>query len=215
MQEIEFMVNVSKDIKIQSSLYRETNQKSDSILCIITHPYSLWGGSMHNNVVIGVRNQLVKGGYHCIAFNFRGVGKSTGIMGDGIGEQEDLIAVCNHSRDKLHYFRIVIVGYSYGGLIGLSAAKNLGKLEGMVLISYPSGFVKHLLPDFTVKFPLLFVHGKGDDLIPVSRVQELLPKFHSNTKLEIINTDHFYNGQENRVGTIIRKFCGMIENNRI
>lgn len=185
--------------------------KEDPILCIITHPYSLWGGSMHNNVVVGVRNQLVKGAYPCITFNFRGVGKSTGSMENGIAEQEDLIAVCNYAHNNLNYSQIFIVGYSYGGLISLSTAKKIDRIVGMALISYPTGFVKQLMPDFELKFPILFIHGEHDNLIPISRVKNMLPNFLCKTKFESISTDHFYNGKEKQVGTIIKEYIDKLK----
>ena len=173
MQENEYMVSLdppSEKITLQSCLYTPKEVKEDKdnpILCIITHPYSLWGGSMYNNVVVGVRKQLVKEGFHCIAFNFRGVGKSTGNMGDGTEEQEDLIAICDFARKQLRYTKIFIIGYSYGGLVSLAVASDLGEIKGMCLISYPTGFVDHLAPDFNLEIPILLIHGKHDDIIPL------------------------------------------------
>lgn len=211
MHKTEFMVKVSNDVNIQAILYSSAEEDNKSIVCIITHPYSRWGGSMQNNVVVGARNQLVKGGFPCITFNFRGVGNSTGSMGDGIQEKDDLIAVCNYTRDNFSYSQIFIVGYSYGGLVSLSAAKELGEIAGMCLISYPIGFISHIHPDFDVSFPMLFIHGENDDLIPMPRVKKLLPKFKNKNKLVAISTDHFYNGKECRVGVIIRDFVSELE----
>ena len=206
MHEEEYFIPVSKDVMIQSCLYTSDQQAMNSTLCIVTHPYSKWGGSMHNNVVVGIRNQLVKEGFHCVTFNFRGVGRSSGIMGDGTPEQEDLLAVYNYYRSLNKYLRIYLIGYSYGGLISLSAAKQLENLEGMVLISYPVGFVRHLYPDFSISIPLLFIHGVSDDIIPISRVKEIISNFQSIVKFETISTDHFYDGKEKHVGRITCDF---------
>ena len=159
MQETEYMIEVRSNIVIQTKFYPSEITQDQSLVCIITHPYSRWGGSMHNNVVIGVRNQLVEGGIPCITFNFRGVGKSTGVMGDGIKEQEDLIAVCDFAKKALQYSQIYIVGYSYGGLIALSIIEKLENIVGLTLISYPYGFVNHLAPNFSLEYPIQFIHG--------------------------------------------------------
>jgi alpha/beta superfamily hydrolase len=161
---------------------------------------------MHNNVVVGVRNYLVKQGYSCITFNFRGVGKSTGAIGNGSQEIEDMKAIYKYTKNKSEYKHILVVGYSYGGLISLAAAPGMKELDGMCLISYPSGFVKHLRPVYTISFPLLFIHGERDSLIPPSRVQKILPNFTCRTSFKLISTDHFYNGKEKQVGFFIQKF---------
>ncbi len=206
MHEMEYFIPVSKDVKIQSCLYTTDRQSKKSTLCIVTHPYSKWGGSMHNNVVVGVRNQLVKEGFHCVTFNFRGVGRSSGSMGDGTPEQEDLLAVYNYYCTFNKYSKICLIGYSYGGLICLSIANRLVHLDGMALISYPVDFVPHLSPDFSISFPLLFIHGIKDDIIPISRIKKILSSFHSKVKFEALSTDHFYNGEEKNVGRIICDF---------
>ena len=210
MQESDFSVKISPSIMLQTSLYTLKKEEKSAIVCIITHPYSLWGGSKQNNVVIGVRNELVKSGYDCITFNFRGVGRSTGTIGDGVDEQEDISEIVKFAREQLQYSQILVIGYSYGGLISLSAAKRLGDLIGMILISYPTGFVNHLPPDFTVEFPLQFIHGRQDDLIPVSRIESILPSFNGPTTLEIISTDHFYNGKESDVGELCKVFLNKL-----
>ena len=206
MHKADFMVKVSSEVSIQASLFTSTEKENFSIACIITHPYSQWGGNMQNNVVVGIRNQLAIEGFPCITFNFRGVGKSTGSMGDGTQERKDLIAVCNYARTNLNYPQIFIIGYSYGGLISLSVVKELGEITGMCLISYPIGFVPHMSPEFDVNFPLLFIHGEHDDVIPISRIKGILPNFKNDIKFIPISTDHFYNGKENQVGTSIREF---------
>ncbi len=210
MQETEYMVSVSKKVIIQASFYTSKEITDLSLICVITHPYSLWGGSMNNNVVVGVRNQLVKSGLPCITFNFRGVGKSTGAMGDGTKEQNDLIAICDFAQKTLQYMEIFIVGYSYGGLIALSTAEKLSNIRGMSLISYPVGFVKHLAPRFSLEFPIHFIHGMSDDIIPIQRVEEILPKFKTKPTMESVPTDHFYNGEEKRIGIAIRDYINKI-----
>ena len=145
-----------------------------------------------------------------MTFNFRGVEKSSGRMGDGTEEQNDLLAICNYAQNQLKYSQIFIIGYSYGGLISLSTARKLKKIVGMTLISYPMGFTEHLTPDYDVNFPILFIHGEHDDVIPQLRVQQSLPSFKNRTKFVSVTTDHFYNGREKEVGIIIGEFLSQV-----
>ena len=59
---------------------------------ILCHPHPLYGGSMNNNVIQTLAATLVKCSIIAFMFNFRGVGRSEGSFGDGIDEQEDVIA---------------------------------------------------------------------------------------------------------------------------
>lgn len=212
MQAIDFMVKVvtkEGEIELESALFVPIQAKS--IVCIITHPYSLWGGSMDNNVVVGVRKELLTANYPCVTFNFRGVGKSSGVMGKGIEEQEDLIAVCDFCLNTLKFSQIFIVGYSFGGLVSLAASDRLKNIKGMALISYPSGFLDTIEPKYDSGFPILLIHGEQDNLIPISQIHRLIPNFSSPITLKTIPTDHFYAGREKQVGEIIRNFVDGLE----
>jgi alpha/beta superfamily hydrolase len=56
---------------------------------VICHPHPLRGGDMLNNVVRALAEAFAAVGFATLRFNFRGVGRSTGQYGEGIGEQED------------------------------------------------------------------------------------------------------------------------------
>jgi len=212
MQTTDYMIKVATNegmIELESVLYAPNQAKS--IVCIITHPYSLWGGSMSNNVVVGVRIQLLKGKYPCVTFNFRGVGKSSGVRGKGIEEQKDFISVCDFCLNKLKFSQLFIVGYSFGGLVSLAASDRLKNIIGMALISYPRGFLDYADPNYNPEFPILLIHGEQDELIPISQIHLLIRNFHMPITLKTIRTDHFYAGKEQLVGEIIRDFVNALE----
>ncbi len=62
---------------------------------IVCHPHPLYGGDMDNGVVVTVARALNSCGFSALRFNFRGVGQSEGSYGEGVAEQEDLIAACD------------------------------------------------------------------------------------------------------------------------
>ena len=59
---------------------------------VITHPHPLFGGDMANNVVLIAVRALAARGMSALRFNFRGVGRSTGVYGGGVDEMEDVAA---------------------------------------------------------------------------------------------------------------------------
>jgi alpha/beta superfamily hydrolase len=206
MQAIDYMVPVDSQVVIQAKVFLPEKNSSKSEICVVSHPYSQWGGTMENNVVVGVVNYLVHQDFPCISFNFRGVGKSTGTMGDGTEEQKDIQAICDYCVSKLGYQSLNIIGYSYGGLISLAAVHSLQNIKAMVLISYPHGFTPHLGPIYDITFPLLFIHGNMDNIIPPSRVKHILANFKQVPKYEEIGSDHFHNGKEKQIAGIITEF---------
>jgi len=54
------------------------------------------GGSMYNHVVETIQEAFATEGFSTLRFNFRGVGKSSGMYDEGRGEQEDILAVCRY-----------------------------------------------------------------------------------------------------------------------
>ena len=58
----------------------------------VCHPHTLYGGNMHNNVVLAAAEALARAGWTALRFNFRGAGRSGGRFEDGRGEQEDVAA---------------------------------------------------------------------------------------------------------------------------
>ncbi len=59
---------------------------------VVTHPYGMLGGNMHNNVVKSVCGRLSELGLTSLRFNFRGYGGSTGRpTWRGGGEKADVM----------------------------------------------------------------------------------------------------------------------------
>src|ERR1700754_2526190 len=59
---------------------------------IVCHPHPLFGGTMHNKVVVRIARAFQEAGFAVLRFNFRGTGRSEGTHDEGRGEQDDLRA---------------------------------------------------------------------------------------------------------------------------
>jgi hypothetical protein len=90
----------------------EKNSATNGV--VISHPHPLYGGNMHNNVVISITKTYQKMGYSTLRFNFRGVGNSQGSYGDGVGEQEDVRAAVSYLAG-LNINQIDLIKKSYAG----------------------------------------------------------------------------------------------------
>lgn len=78
-------------------------------------------------------------GFVALLFDFRGVGRSTGLFDYGFGEQLDVKCVLNYlaSRGDVISDRIYVVGHSLGGAVSLYALQNETRVKGLALWSVP------------------------------------------------------------------------------
>jgi len=83
--------------------------------------------------------EACKAGFVVLVFDFRGVGKSSGNFGYGIGEQQDVRCALKYlsSRPEVFGDRLFIVGHSLGGAVSLYAARDDERIKGLVVWSTP------------------------------------------------------------------------------
>jgi len=153
---------------------------------VISHPHPLYGGNMHNNVVLSARNAALEAGFSSLRFNFRGVGRSEGRHDDGRGEIQDLDVALEAAGAQP-----ILMAYSFGAWVasGLLIQKQLPA----ILIAPPTG----MMP-----FPSL----KGRDIWAV--VGDLDQYCNQDTLRDAIDPeritvmagiDHFWFGHEDRM----------------
>lgn len=175
---------------------------------IVCHPHSLYGGEMHNNVVIGVCTNLVKNQIAALRFNFRGVGRSEGEYGDGIKEQEDTKAALEFllQRKEIAANRITLTGYSFGAYVGLAALHNNEKIKALIGISPPLKLFEFNYLK-TCKKPKLLIIGDIDQFTPEKMFKNFYEELPQPKEKRILQgADHFYWGYENEVGKITAQF---------
>ena len=128
----------------------------------VCHPHPLYGGDMHNEVVVTICERLAAGGIAALRFNFRGVGRSQGSFGGGEAEQEDV-------RGAITYLRGLsstgsrgpgLAGYSFGAAVALSTADPGVRALAAVSPPLPALDSVRLKPDI----PLLLVAGDRDEI---------------------------------------------------
>ena len=175
---------------------------------VMCHPHPLFGGSMSNNIVLGVCQALVQDSIAAFRFNFRGVGGSQGVFDGGVGEQEDVRAALTFisSLEGIGPGRIGLAGYSFGAGIALSVAPQDGRVQSLALISPVSsssgagglqGYIK----------PKLLISGNDDEFIPPQEFQRLIREAAEPKEHEIISgADHFWWGYEQEVGWRVASF---------
>jgi len=180
-------------------------KNSETNGAVITHPHPLYGGNMHNNVVISITKTYQKMGYTTLRFNFRGVGNSQGSYGDGVGEQGDVRAAISY-LDDLNIGQIDLAGYSFGAWVNALAATNNLNIKNMVMVSPPLAFI-----DFGSIADLgclgLTVTGSRDDIAPPDLIKKSHAGWNAAAQFEVINgADHFYAGYINKLEAILTAY---------
>ncbi|MBU4566393.1 MAG: dienelactone hydrolase family protein [Desulfarculus sp.] len=158
---------------------------------LILHPHPLYGGSMDNNVVYALTQAADLAGWASLRLNFRGVGQSTGRHDNGVGEQDDVIAAAAWLTEQAPG-PLVVMGYSFGSLVGSQAAQRVAGLAGGVWVSPP--FVLGDLPPWPAgRGPLLVITGDQDEYGDMTRLRGYMQEMGALGALEVHpGGDHFW-----------------------
>jgi hypothetical protein len=158
---------------------------------VITHPHSLYGGSLYNNVVEALARVYQQHGYTTLRFNFRGVGGSQGRYDEGEGEQQDVSAALDYlaGKDKTV---LELAGYSFGAWVNALARPAQDKIQRLIMVAPPVDFLDFHNVQSLPRLGLV-ITGDRDRFAPPASLVKLLPHWNPLAQLEVIpGADHFY-----------------------
>lgn len=163
-------------------------------LCLVCHPHPLYGGTMHNKVVYRVARALRRSGAMVLRFNFRGVGRSHGVYGQGDGETEDARAAFEWLRSQAPDLPYSLAGFSFGSRIVLHLGCELKSAARLIAVGFPTGGESPaILNDCRV--PKIFLQSTHDQYGPRAELESEFAKFAGPKKLIWIEArDHFFAG---------------------
>ena len=105
--------------RIEGRLRVPEDPQGAAILC---HPHPLYSGTMSSAIIPALQRALAARNWASLRFNFRGVGRSEGTFGRGIGEVKDAEAALALLAERVPGAPLAIAGWSFGALVGLTAA---------------------------------------------------------------------------------------------
>lgn len=182
------------------------NENSQRNAVVITHPHPLYGGNMDNHVVLTIEKAFLSQGFSTLRFNFRGTGNSTGMFDNGVGEQEDVLAVLSYLKNQKNFEKIVLAGYSFGSRVNAKVVEKGCEIHDHVMVSPPAGFISY---DDILKMPAagLVITGGQDDIAPPDIVQKHINRWNVTPTFEIIpDCDHFYSSCMETLENIIDQY---------
>jgi alpha/beta superfamily hydrolase len=173
-----------------------------STVAVICHPHPQRGGDMDNNVVMIAARSALDAGLGALTFNFRGVGRSTGVHDNGVGERDDVLSALKHARKLKGVTRVILAGYSFGA--GVASTLVDEDIAACALIACPTQRLGADTLIATTKTPLLLISGDGDH---VSSVNALLNAKRDGVEVvTVAGADHFWWGHESQLHGALKEF---------
>jgi alpha/beta superfamily hydrolase len=111
---------------------------------LVCHPHPLYGGTMHNAMVLSLCRAAAARGCSTLRFHFRGIEGSTGAFDGGVGEIDDAVGALALLRRELPGAAVDLVGYSFGAYVGLAASVRDGAVRARALLAPAPGVFDHL-----------------------------------------------------------------------
>ncbi|WP_051276027.1 alpha/beta hydrolase [Desulfovirgula thermocuniculi] len=176
---------------------------------VVCHPHPLFGGNMENNVVLALARGLVDRGVAALRFNFRGVGRSQGSFGEGVGEQADAKAALAFlaGREEVDAGRLAVCGYSFGGMVALAVGCRHEKVLAVAAVS------PVVLPGMLhgCSRPVFIMVGERDNLTPPGHILQEVPAEDEMCRVEVVpGADHFWWGHEEKLAGVAAFLAGVL-----
>ena len=176
---------------------------------IVCHPHSLYGGNMLNNIIIAICETLCQSSIAALRFNFRGVGKSGGKFGGGLGEREDVKVALTFvsSTSSIDPKKVGLAGYSFGSSVALPVALEDERVCQLALVSpalSEAGWEQ--LGEYSK--PKFVIVGEVDSVVQLEQFQEHIKNkvLHPAQYAIIPGADHFWWGYEGVVAQKVTQF---------
>ena len=163
---------------------------------------------MDNNVVNSLCEALTQASLISFKFNFRGVGRSQGKSGQGVGEQGDVEAAISFvaTADGVDSVRICLAGYSAGAGFALPAGFKDGRIKALAAISPPLSIFDFEFLGGCLK-PKLLISGSRDDFTPIGQFLKFCESLPDPREYNSINgADHFWWGYESKLAAEVATF---------
>lgn len=194
------------------AVHDKVKNSNQEVVAVICHPHPLYQGSMHNKVVTTISRAMKTLDIESFRFNYRGVGDSQGEYGDGLGELEDLLSVCEWIKQNTQFKKIILCGFSFGGAI---AYKGLSQLDNVVtLITIAPAVDRFDLTKYAEpkNIPWLVVQGLDDDTVNPNSVFDFTLKTIKSdlTMVKMNEVGHFFHGKLIELKTVIENFLAPI-----
>ncbi|MES1925786.1 CocE/NonD family hydrolase [Salinisphaera sp. T31B1] len=160
---------------------------------VVCHPHPQQGGTKDNKVVFMLGRAATQSGFASVRFNFRGVGRSEGGYDAGVGEVDDVHAVCDWAADASALELGGLAGFSFGSAAALRAAERR-TVPRLVTVGFPAAYFEASVPRPDTDWLAIF--GDADDVIDVRASIETVSELRPPVDVQILEgAGHFLHGR--------------------
>ncbi len=181
-------------------------------VALILPPNPEQGGTMNNRMAYTLFQSFVKRGFSTLRFNYRGVGRSQGEFGQGVGELNDAAAALDWLQSINKTTSSVWVGgFSFGAWIGMQLLMRRPEIDSYISIAPPTSIY-----DFNFLAPCpnagMIIQGDKDQVVEPETVEALVTKLREQRGYDgvdyrlIEGADHFFANHAPLVASHIDSF---------
>ena len=176
------------------ALLEEPEDEAPREAALVCHPHPQHGGTMHNKVVYRIARGLRRAGAVVLRFNYRGVNKSEGKYGNGIGEIEDARAALEFLRSRYPDLPFTLAGFSFGSRIILKLGCEPVGARRLIAVGFPaSESASQELGCCEV--PRIFIQSTNDQFGPKPAMEQYFASLPEPKQLIWVEAaDHFFAG---------------------
>lgn len=187
--------------KLELDVLAPPAARADAV-AVVCHPHPLHGGSMHNKVVHILCKACNDLHIPAIRFNFRGVGASTGEFDNGVGEIDDMLAVCEYARQQYSGRHLWLAGFSFGARVVLEGHAAAGA-DRLITVAPPvSLYDMSAINGITI--PWLLVQGGKDEIVDAEAVRDWVAGQQPAPSVRWLDeAGHFFHGQLNPLRQVV------------
>ena len=184
---------------------------------VVCHPHPKMGGTMNAPLLLALRDAFVGRGWNVLRFNFRGIGASEGESSTGELEVADAGGALDLARSRFGPGPIAVVGWSFGGAVGIRLASTetgLAACVGIAPAIRPKPNVTAGLPpasEIRLACPTLLLVGANDDLVSPADVEAWAGEVGADHQV-LAGANHFfwakYDDLSDRIAAFLREPLG-------
>jgi alpha/beta superfamily hydrolase len=162
---------------------------------VLAHPHPQQGGSMRSLVTSELFGALPGRGLTVLRFNFRGVGASEGVYGEGVDERADVVAGLDLLAPEAEAAGgpLVLAGWSFGADVSLAVTDE--RIAGWFLAAPPLRTQPDAYAAAHDPRPKCFTIPERDQFRPPDGVREVTADW-TNIEIHVVpGADHFLVGR--------------------
>jgi uncharacterized protein len=146
-----------------------------------------------------------------LRFNFRGVGRSTGVHDSGLAEIDDVAAAVEHAHERFPDLEFGVAGWSFGAGTALrwhARDRSEHNYVGIAPGVGPNAGQRLPAPESLHSVPRTFIVGDRDQLVPADQVADYATR--AGATLHVLKgSDHFFYFRERKVACLLAAGLGL------